>query len=236
MQRRILSVAPAVSFPARKVVSFGGDQWICGAHQDDQFQGRAVRVNYVIHRASGLAAIQTPGQVLSSGGTTAYAARMWVKDAKEIAESSRLEGFFNLFLAPTEVAVEGTYITLGGLLHRVRNSFISVAGFLEAESSEIPAGVVSGTYKARTGYNAATDTETLSSAAVSVIRIRWQDSFAYGNKGAEKYEPGDLKALVRKAVITAAAPGDHIQLADGIWSVLAVETESDCWGLHLRRV
>jgi hypothetical protein len=237
VQRRILSVAPGVAIPARRVITFGGDQWLMGAREDDSFNGAAVRNKYILHRAGGLAALQTPGQALSSGGTTAYAARMWVKDSKEISESSKLEGFFNLFLAATEAAEEGTFITLGGRVHRARNAFVSVGGFLEAECSEIPAGVVTGTYRARTGYNAGTDTETLAAGvAANVLRLRWQDSFRYANKGAEKYEPGDIKALVRKAVVTAAAPGDQLTLVDGAWSVLSVETESDCWGLHARHV
>ncbi len=236
VQRRILSVAPDVVIPARRVISFGGEQWLVGDDESDSFKGSLIRTKYILHRAGGIAAIQTPGQLLSAGGSPAYGARLWVKDYREQAASSHLFGFFNLYLASTEAAAEGTYVTLQGHIHRVRNAFLSVGGFLEAEASEVPAGVVAGTYKARSAYDPATDAETLGNVAVSVLRVRWSDDFAYTTHGATKYEAGDIKGLVRKAAVTAAAPGDQLTLADGTWRVLAVESESDCWGLQLRRV
>jgi hypothetical protein len=232
--RRILSVGPSVSMPASNVITIDNAQWIVGTHQDDTFLGSVLRRKYVLHRASGAATIKTIGEALSTGGTATYGAKLWVKDAKEIEISSNLEGFFNIYLPAGTTIAAGKIIDVAGRLHLVRNYFTTVAGFINAESSELAAdAVIAATYHAVT-YTASTDVEALASTAVSLLRIRFQDDYSYTSESAPKLEPGDLKGYVRKAIIVTAAAGAKVTIGSTVYRVMSVADEGDAWGLHLR--
>lgn len=234
--RRILSVAPSVSIPARRVLTIAGEQWIVGIHEDDSFRGSVVRQKYVVQRAHGACTIQTIAQLLSTGGTASYAGKIWIKDAKELEVDSNLNGFYNIYLPSTETVAAGDVISVSGRVHIVRNKLLSAAGFLVAESDELPAGcVVSSTYKVRT-YAPSTDTWTLGSGLVSnALQMRFQSDYAYPSESAPKFEAGDTRLFVRKAVVAAAKVNDIVTLPDGTWAVRGVSDEGACHGLHLRR-
>lgn len=232
--RRVLSVAPSVVMPASRLLLIAGEVWIVGAHQMDAFRGQVVRDKHIIHRAVGAAALQTIGQTLSTGGTPTYAGKLWVKDFKEQEISSTLEGFFNLYLPQGAVAPNGSIVSVAGRLHMVRNSFVSAAGFLVAECSELAVdALVSATYSSMV-YSPLTDTEVPTNTAVNLLRVRFQDDYAYSSESSPKLEPGDIKGYVRKAVITTAKVNHKVTVGATPWRVQTVSDEGDCWGLHLR--
>lgn len=236
VSRRVLSVSPSVVIPASRVITVAGEQWIVGTHQADQFAGAAVRDKYILHRALGVATVKTFGQALSTGGTDTYAGKLWVKDFKEPEQSSGLEGFFNVYLPQGTTVAVGNLILLGARLHSVRNSFLSAAGFLIAESNELPSdAVVSASYAAIV-YVPSTDAETLTSTAVSLLRMRFQDHFVNLSASAPKPQPGDFMGFVRKAVIATAAAGAKVTIGSTVYRVVTVSDEGDSWGLHLRYV
>jgi hypothetical protein len=235
--RRILSVAPDVIMPARRVLTIHDEQWLVGTNEFDSFQGSVIRDKYVLHRADGECTVQTVAQALSTGGTATYAGKVWIKDAKEPGQSSTFEGFFNLYLPPSESVEAGQILGLGGRLHLARNCFVSVAGFLAVEVDELPVdALVSGTFIPR-AYAPLTDLNTSGTpVTVNVLRLRWQNDYAYPTAAAEKFAEGDIKGLVRKAALAAPAkPNDLLTLPDGSWQVVAIADEDLCWGLHLRR-
>jgi len=238
--RRVLSVSASVTIPARRAVAAVGETWIVAGHgHPDAFRGETVRVKYVVQQADGLASVQTAEQLLSTGGTSAYVGRVWTKDLKELEVSSKMYGFFTLFLAPTETVSPGQFLTLGGRIYVVRNVYMSAAGLLAAESEELgtdalQAGV---SYYARgAGYSPVTDDVTESAAVVlNLVRMRYQVDYAYPTESAPKYLEGDLRALIRKAAVATARADDQVALSEGRWRVVAAEDEHPCWGLHLRR-
>lgn len=233
--RRVLSVAPGTTIPARRVLTIDGEQWIVGANQVDRYSGAPLRDKYVMHRASGAASLQSVDQLLSSGGVSTYGSRLWVKDLKEVEISSKLAAFFNVYLSTYETVTAGSVISLGGRVHMVRNFFTSAAGFLVAESDELATdAVASGTYTPRS-YAPATDALADGAPVVAnVLKVRYQDSYAYANQGEARYEEGDFRAFVRKAAVASAKRGDKLALSGVTHDVLSVSDEGLCWGLHLR--
>lgn len=237
VSRRVLSVAPAVAIPSRRVITFGGEQWLIGAHESDFFQGAAIRDKWILHRASGAATIRTPAQTLASaGGTSTYAARVWVKDQKELEVSSHLTAFYNIYLPSTDVVVAGNIVGLGGSLHIVRGVLLSVAGFTVAESDEMgTATLVAGcTYKART-YTPATDVLTdAAPVTLAVLQQRFHSDYVYPNAAAPKMEPGDIKAVILKTAVTPVVDAT-LMISGVVWRVINVQSEdASCWALHLR--
>lgn len=235
--RRVLAVAPSVSIPARRVVTAEGETWIVGVLQQDHFRGAPLRAKYVVQRASGAATLRTVAQALSTGGLATYAAKMWIKDVKEVEVSSSLNGFFNLYLPSPEVVAVGQLIQVAGRQHLVRNSYLSVAGFLVAESSELALDAVTvGTYKAMT-HNVADDVRTpASTTALNLLKLRWQDLFQYKEQAQPTFEEGDLRALVRKVDVATAKVNDLLNFGGEDWEIKSVSNEDGgaCWGLHLR--
>lgn len=233
--RRVLAVAPGTIIPARRVLTIQGEQWIVGAHQADSFLGALIRDKHVLQRANGLASIQSVAQVLSTGGVSSYAGKLWVKDLKEVEMSSLLAGFFNLYLPSYETVSVGNVISVAGRLHMVRNYFLSAAGFLVAESSELPvAAVIAGSYVGTT-YTPATDVRGEGApVAANVLKIRYQDDYGYATEAETKFVEGDAKAYVRKAVVATAKQGDRVVLSGASWQVVSVTDEGDCHGLHIR--
>jgi hypothetical protein len=233
--RRVLSVASGVSIPARRVLTVLGEQWIVGANQDDHYRGVLLRRKYVVQRASA-ASIQTIAQALGTAGTVStYASKLWVKDLKEVDISSKLAGFFNIYLPTYETVAAGTLVTVSGRLHIVRNFFVSAAGFLVAEADELALTALTvGTYTPQT-YTPATDERAAGTpVALNVLRLRFQDQFAYANQAEPKYEEGDFRAIIRKADVASAKTNDLLTLGGEPYEILAVSNEGDCWGLHLR--
>lgn len=236
VNRRVLSVAPGTSIPARRTVTVAAEQWLIGTHQADQFMGSSIRDKYVLHRALGTATIKTLVQLLTSGGVSTYAAKVWVKDMKELEASSELKSFMNIFLPSTDAAVEGDVITLAGTHYVVRNSYLSAAGFLVAEANELDAGALTtGTYTPRV-YVPATDSRTSGTpVAVSTLVTRFQDNYEYPTQAAPKLEPGDIRAVITQAAVANPLPGDLLQIASVDWKVLTAGADGSCWNLHLRR-
>lgn len=237
--RRILSTSPDVTLPVRLTIIAAGDTWMIGARHTDSFNGDDIRKKYIIHRADGPATIKTVAQALSTGGTPSYASRLWIKDLRELDISSSLFSMLNVYLAPNETVVAGNVILLAGHLHFVRNVYSGAAGFLIAESDELPANAVSSaTYTPRGGaYNPTTDV-TAASAPITanLLRTRYQDDFAYQNEAAPKYVTGDIRGSVLKSVIVTPKVDDYVTLTDGDWRVVSIEDETLTWGLHLRHV
>lgn len=233
--RRVLSLSPSVAIPPRRVVTVLDEQWIIGEHQDDHYRGAFLRRKYIVQRASA-ASIQSIAQALGTAGTVlTYASKLWVKDLKEAEVSSKLLGFFNIYLPSGETLAIGNLITVAGRVHIVRNTFLSAAGFLVAEADELELTALTvGSYVPQT-YTPATDERAAGApVALNVLRLRWQDQYAYANQAEPKYEEGDFRAIIRKADVAAAKTNDLLTLGGEPFEILAVSNEGDCWGLHLR--
>jgi hypothetical protein len=240
--RKIMSVAPGVSLPARRCVKAHDEVFIVGGIHKDSFDGEVIREKYNLHRADGLGTLKTTDQALRNlAGTDLYASRLWVKDLKEMEISSKLPSFLNIYVASSETVLAGGLILLSGRWHLVRNTFVSAAGFLVCESDELPAGcLTTATYTSRAAgaYSPATDTVGAAApASVAILAHRWQDDYEYVRLAADDYEQGDIVAKVSSTQVTTADAGDTFTLASGIkYKVLAAASDgAGAWELHCRR-
>jgi hypothetical protein len=231
--RRVLSVAADVDLPVRNAVSTGRETFLVGEERPDYFGEEVIRLKYPLQKAQGLATLLTPAQALSTGGTSAYASKIWLKDAREQDRSSDLAGFFNIYLSHTESAADGSYVRLANKLHKVRSSYLSAAGFLVLEASELAADKQTATYKTRT-FSSTTGGYTSVDSTVQAIQFRYQDDFSYESEDSATYAVGDSRAVVLKSAVAAAKVGDRIVLSDGTKEIVSVRDEGLCWGLHLR--
>lgn len=235
-RRRILSTAPAVSIPARRALQLDGYTWIVGSGNPDYYGAGAIRRKYVLHEADGLANVQTLAEFIAgTAGMSAYTALDWVKAAKEIDESSDLNDVLGAVFAITENVPGVGVLTLAGKHYLLREPHETAAGFLSVLVDEIKAPALEvGTFTDRT-YDAVSDTWTGAATEVGFLRLRWQSHFRYLSQRTLHYQPGDDVLICLQS---AAAPkaNDQITLADGLWQVLTVQAEGDCWSIHVRRI
>ncbi len=242
VDRRVLSLADSIVLPARGAFNALNEVFLLGAVHKDSFGGTTIRRKYVCHRADGLASVNTLEQaILGTVGGSAYAARLWVKDNKEVVVSSRLDGFFNIYFSSTETIAVGSVVTIDGRAHLVRNSFVNASGFLLCEADELPITYVSAvvyTDKSGQAYDAAADAlGALGPVSCSALWHRFQSGYEYLRPSADKFEPGDITANVSKTNIPAAGANDRFTLLGDTWRVLAVrDNGANVWMLHARRV
>lgn len=238
--RRVLSVADTVVLPARRAVTIHGEVWLLGAVHNDSFEGAIVRAKYVAHRADGLAAAKTADQALRTlAGSTLYAGRLWVKDLKEQETSSKLSSFMNIYVAPTEVVVAGTFLQLVGRWHFVRNVFTGASGFNICEADELPSdALTTAVYSTKTGqvYNPVNDAVAAGSTpTVPLLYHRWQDDYLYRRMSALPFDDGDIVAHLSKTSIATAVVGDTFVLNGTTYRVLSVRDDgAGAWHLHGR--
>jgi hypothetical protein len=234
--RRILSLQPELTPPARRVISFDGAQWLVGNPSSDYFYGAPLRVKYPIHRAEGLATVKTVAQALANAtGITAYMAKVWVKGSKELEESSDVIGVLELVAAASEVLAVRTLIQLSGAWYIVRSVYQSSAGFAKAICDQLVDPVFETASQGGRTYDPVTDSYTSTATTLSVIRIRWQSHFEYLSENSEDFKPGDEQAFL---LLSAATPeaGDTLTLSDGVFQVLRVVNEGSFASLHLRKI
>lgn len=233
--RQVLSVAPIVSIPSRRVIKTAdGVQWIVGGETRDYFNASTIRSEYVVHQADGLASLKTFDQTLQGqAGYALYAARIWVKSEKEVEIDSGLMNVFNIYTASNESVQEGSLVSLGGRWHLVRTTYPSAAGFQVVVADELPEPVVVTANVSVRQYIPINDTYAETVVSVSAVRIRWQAHFKYLSEASKKFKPGDTVLVVRKASVTLKA-GDAVTVAGGSYCIEAVLDEGAVWAAHLR--
>lgn len=234
VDRRIISVAPAVTIPARRVLTVGSDRWIMGDGANDYFKGEAIRTKYVAHLASGLAELKTIAQALQGqAGATFYAGIAWVKSARQIEVNSELINVETLYSSKTETVQEDQLVFINGKMYFTRQPYTALSGFtaLTLDEIEQPLEIIS--FSSRT-YDPITDTYSATTVATTVLRHRWQEHYAYTSKADQSYERGDETVWVLESAAVAKA-GDKLTLSDGEWLVLSATDEGAVRSLHVRR-
>ena len=234
--RRILSVIPNMPIMSRRVVRLGDYVWIIGNGNPDYFRQAVIRRKYILHEADGLASIKTFGQYLANTtGLSIYAAAEWTKAAREIDESSDLIDVAAVICASTEVLPGVGVMVLSATTYLLREPHPTSGGFQSATIEEIKAPVVeTGSFAGRT-YDPVADTWAGAGTPVSFIRLRWQSHFEYLSKRTLHYEAGDSMLICLKTAATPKA-NDRVTLSDGLYQVLTVQSDNDCWSCHVRLI
>lgn len=236
IQRRTLSVTPGVKLPSRYALEAPtGIHWIAGALGNvDVFSNSSIREKYTLHRAVGLARVYTPGNLILDGASvSAYAGSAWLKDWREESVSSDAYPYYELFFGASENVQVGDYVLLNGDTYRVRSTYRSEAGFLVAEADDLAAAKTTITLLRKT-YDPLTDLETENPEEVGALVFRFLANYRYLQSSAPKFEPGDYVCLVPKATAASLSEGSEVQYAGRTFRAISIDTESDCWRLHLR--
>lgn len=235
VERRILSTAPDLEIPLRRALTEPqtGDTWLVGVGMPDYFKGEVIRQKYVIHRADDLGYLRTPGELLSgAAGIRAYTNAAWIKDAKQLEESSNAPGMYSVFLSRTETALLNSVITTEGKHLWVRGMYETSGDFFVAETEDITDAVGSVQYETHT-YNPTLDSTSPTTANIPALTMRWQALYENSSDAAVRVERGDRVCVVRKADVPTPKAGDIVR-GKYAWSVHSAEDRGDVWALQVR--
>ena len=232
--RRILSIAPGLTIPARRAIKIFDDVWLVGDGNPDSWKGAVIRQSFNMKKATSLATLLTPSEAcLASAGTTAYVQQIYFKDTVNSLNNADYDPFWNFFLAPVETVDKGSFIRVGSKLYRVRSAYLPLEDLRIAQSDEVDAGPLDATF-ATGAYVPATDSFSAGSVATKVILLDFNKLYENQTKASNSVAKGDVSALVPKSALTPAV-GKTVAVQDATWKILAVDSELDCWLLHLRK-
>lgn len=232
--RRILATRPDVVAPSRGVVGIGADRWILGQRNPDWFQGVEIRSKYVMAQADGLATLGSIQEHLAGSGTVqAYYSKSWVKDSKDIEESSARTGVYHFYMARSETVEPGDMIVSEGQTYIVQQSYITTLGMIAAEADQLGAALVSATLTPVT-YNVVTEAEVVGTAiTASALSLRWQSHFRYLSESSPKFNPGDSVVVMRATGVPAPTTSDNLQVNGTDYRILAAHLEDSLWKMHV---
>ena len=234
-ERRIIELAPDLTPPSRRVIEAHGTRYIMGHGFDDSMLGRVIRRKYIAHEATHLATFYTLQQLCqNTAGTSAWAARAWVKDSKEIDESSDMIGVNHIHMAPSEAVAVTNIVRFDNAYHIVRKSNKGAAGTLILACDEVPEPAIE-TASLKTGsYDPINEVMSTSTTSVRVLRLRWQSLFEYRDAIAPTFDPEDLQVVVAKSVATPAI-GATFTLSDGDFQVDSLLDRPGVWVCKVSR-
>jgi hypothetical protein len=232
--RRILSIAPGLVVPTRRVIKVFDDHWLVGDGNPDSWKGQVIRQSFNMKKTTALVSILTPGQAcLGQAGTQAYAQAIYFKDDVSPQQDANYDTFWNYFLAPVEPVSRGTILRDGSRHLRARGAYLPLEDLRIAQCDETDSGPVSVTFE--TGaYNPTTDSFASGPQAAPVILLDFPKAYRFQTSSASKEQPGDIAALVAASSLTPSV-GKAVTIAGAVWRIVALSAEQDAWLLHLRR-
>lgn len=232
-QKRTLSLAPALTIPTRRCISFQSENWIVGDGNTDMIYNTPTRKAYWMKKSFGLFTRYTPLQALNgSAGTSAHASLKYLKDTVNGVSDSQYDPQWSFDFSQGETVNKGDYIKQGSTYYRVRVSYIDGSGFLLAVCDQLDAGCFVTVTKTSTGaYNPVTDTYTSSAATVSALIMEPYKLYSYFTEADPRFTAGD------KTLVTAAAlvVGATVTINSESWKVQSCYPETDAFASHIRR-
>ena len=230
--RRILSVAPGTTIPADRIVKILGSVWLVGDSEVDGM-AEAHREKYVLHPApTQILVSRLSDHVSGVAPASIWGDRIWFKDGKEEAQSSRAVPMYSLYAAlPTDVR-EFDIIKVGSQGYLCMSPHTMASGVLSATCVRLEFAVATATLATRV-YDPVQGKYTSSvGTTVPCQRIRWQSLFLYGSQGDAKFQEGDCSLVFPTGTLMATK--DMITLSGINWSILAMETLGGAVVAHCR--
>lgn len=234
-RRRVLSLAPGLTIPARRAVSLLGEKWLIGNGSTDGFAGSAIRQHYVMKRVTDTLAVLTPGQALAqAAGTAAYGHKTFLKDTVNSQTDSEYDAQYNIFMAPSEGVVKGTFFRdEASILYRVRNTYLPVEGLVVAQADTLDTDAFQSCVFSTGSYNPATEVTTAGTTTVNSIWLDTPKFYRFRHTSDSQIQAGDLALFVPTTISPVA--GMKFTMLGAVWIVLTAQLEIDCWALHVRR-
>ena len=234
-RRRVLSLAPGLAIPARRVVSLYGDRWLVGTGTPDGFLGSVIRQHFTMKRVTDLMAVVTPTEALAaSAGTPVYAQRLYFKDTVNSLTDAEYDTFWNIFVAPGEPVVQGTFFRdADSRLYRARNTYLPLEGLRVAQSDALDTDArTTATFQTGT-YDPVTDTFAAGTAAVAAIKIDVPKFYRFQHVSDAQTQKGDLAVLVPTG--TTVPVGQTFTMDTLSWRILGKQVELGAIAIHARR-
>lgn len=233
VKRRVMSTAPGVSLPARKVIDIHGQRYLVGDASEDHWNDASIRKRYVLQGADHSVTVLTIADILAGRpGLPCYATLDFNKYGTDERDNSDYHQQYHAFFGGGESVPEGSVIKLKDRYFLVRSSYVSLAGLVDALSNELDGPVEdTATFTSRT-HDPLTDSFSETSTSVRCMRVRWQERFQYLTLNSPDYERNDVQAFIDNGYAVKA--GDEVALSDGMWRVLAVTVRPSYTEAHLR--
>lgn len=232
-QKRTLSLAPALSIPTRRCISYQGETWIVGSGNVDMIYNTPTRRAYWMKKSYGLFTRFTPLQTLNgSAGTASHACLNYLKDTVNGVSDSQYDSQWEIFVAQNETVNKGDYLKQGSTYYRVRVSYVDGSGFLLAVCDQLDSNCFVTVTKTSTGaYNPVTDTYTSSATSVSALIMEPYKLYSYFTEADPRFTAGDKTLLTAAALVVGAT----VTINSESWKVQSCYAETDAFASHIRR-
>lgn len=238
-RRRVLSVAPDVVLPDRRVVSIYDEVWLVGDPTTDGFQGERMRKNYAMRRSTGLMAIWSPGDAAAPPAVPtqiAHGHKLWFKDVQTPLTTSDYETFWNISFAPFEDIKAGYFLEdVAGTLFRVRESYLPIQGLTIAQSDELPPDArQTVTFITGSTFDPVADAYAPTTIVTTGLFMPTGQLYRSQVDADPLVKPGDMTLLVDKDVHTPRV-GDKLTAKGFTWNIVQLQPELDAWLMRVRR-
>lgn len=245
-RRRVISMDPSLSAPARRVIKVYNDRWVMGIPVEDGWKGRTIRRTAACKLATDYYEVLTPGQAAlrTAGTVNVYAYTEYVKDTVNTPTDSDYDPQY--LVAFGEKIADGMFLKSADHYLRVRSAYPEPSGFEHVTADEIEysyggdftdgelygrncevTAAFSGT------YNPVTDTDAAGVTTTGILLDMYK-LYRYATAADAKNGPGDMTLVVAKSAITPL-PGRTVTIAGLSWKIFGVSGHMDAWNLHLRR-
>lgn len=232
-QKRTLSLAPALTIPTRRCISFQSENWIVGSGNVDMIYNTPTRRAYWMKKSFGLFTRYTPLEALNgSAGVSSHASLKYLKDTVNGVSDSQYDAQWSFDFSQGETVNKGDYIKQGSTYYRVRISYIDGSGFLLAVCDQLDTNCFVTVTKTSTGvYDPITDTYAAASTNVNALIMEPYKLYAYFTEADPRFTAGD------KTLLTAAAlaVGSTLTVNSEPWKVQSCYPEIDAYASHIRR-
>ena len=237
IRRRIISHAPAFNIPTRRVVTLYGERWLVGAGVTDGYQGEPIRKQYTMKRADAALALLTPGQACTAAaGTLVYAQRVYFKDTSNGLTDTEMDTFWNIFVAPGELAAKGSFFrdTTNSRLYRVRGDYLPTEGLRVCQSDELDTDARLSVVFDSGAWNPVTEVRSAGTTTVNGIWLELPKFYRFRHRAESMIQPGDRALFIANTYTPKV--GDKFTMESLKWIVVSIQAEVDAWALHVRLV
>lgn len=230
--RRILSIGPGLSLPARRAVRILESVWLVGDGNTDAWDEDDIRQSFNMKKAMTSTRYGPPG-LAAQGLLTqvSYTQREFFREQIDLLNSTNSSTIWNSYCAPAESVVSGTILYDGSLYLRVYMVHLPLEGLLVSECQEL-SGLVTATFEGST-YNPLTDTLTGSPVAVPALWVPSTRLYREADATSPKPGPGDITLLVPSSQVTPKV-GGKVTLPAGKFRIVACLAELDAWLVQVR--
>ena len=234
--RRVLSVAPGTVIPAHRSIRVFGTVWLVAGEAEIDGLEEAHRVKYVLQAASGILNIGTLSEFLGGApAASVYGFAGWVKDAKQIEESSDIANMYEILLPratvvlPQQVLWNGAEVYLSMSVRTLPSEYVGVSAVRLEQTEPLEAEITSRVYAPAQGAYVTGPTDY-----PYALRARWLSLFKYDAQLAARYQEGDFVLALPEE--TAINTSSRVVFNEENHSVLSVTVLPGGVAAHLRRV